>query len=42
MDVITYGLTEGQKISNKLGYIPLPPNVVEKVKAAADSIKVGG
>jgi phosphate transport system substrate-binding protein len=38
---ILYGLTEGQKISPNLGYIPLPAPVVEKVKAAADSIKVG-
>jgi phosphate transport system substrate-binding protein len=40
-DVINYGLTDGQKISTKLGYIPLPDAVVAKVKAAADTIKVG-
>jgi phosphate transport system substrate-binding protein len=40
--VINYGLTEGQKISTKLGYIPLPDAVVVKVKAAADTIKAGG
>lgn len=40
-DVINYGLTEGQKISTDLGYIPLPAPIVEKVKAAADTIKVG-
>jgi phosphate transport system substrate-binding protein len=41
-DVINYGLTEGQKISKKLGYIPMPEVVVKKVQAAADTIKVGG
>lgn len=40
-DVINYGLTDGQKISTKLGYIPLPDAVVAKVKAAADTIKAG-
>jgi len=37
-DVVTYCLTEGQKISEQLGYIPLPANVVEKVKAALNGI----
>jgi phosphate transport system substrate-binding protein len=40
-DVIEYGLTDGQKIATQLGYIPLPDSVVAKVKAAADTIKVG-
>ncbi|KZL51097.1 phosphate ABC transporter substrate-binding protein PstS [Nodularia spumigena CS-586/05] len=35
---IEYVLTEGQKISGELGYIPLPQPVVEKVAAAADQI----
>ncbi|MEC4805953.1 MAG: phosphate ABC transporter substrate-binding protein PstS [Jaaginema sp. PMC 1079.18] len=35
---IEYGLTEGQKQSEELGYIPLPENVVEKVAAVADEI----
>ena len=35
---IEYGLTEGQKISTKLGFVPLPESVVEKVAAAADTI----
>ena len=35
---IEYVLTEGQKISGELGYIPLPQAVVEKVAAAADQI----
>ncbi len=36
--VIEYGLTEGQKSSEALGYVPLPESVVEKVKAAASTI----
>jgi phosphate transport system substrate-binding protein len=36
--MVEYGLTEGQKQSEALGYIPLPDNVVEKVAAAADAI----
>jgi len=36
--LIDYGLTEGQKESEALGYVPLPPDVVTKVKAAAESI----
>ncbi|WP_414548064.1 phosphate ABC transporter substrate-binding protein PstS [Anabaena sp. CCY 0017] len=35
---IEYVLTEGQKISGELGYIPLPQAVIEKVAAAADQI----
>ena len=38
-DVITYCLDEGQKSSEELGYIPLPTEVVTKVKAALDQIK---
>lgn len=37
-DVLNYCLTEGQNSSEALGYIPLPPPVVEKVKAALDSL----
>jgi phosphate transport system substrate-binding protein len=36
--MIEYGLTEGQKVSSQLGYVPLPSNVVQKVAAAADQI----
>ena len=36
--MIEYGLTEGQKVSSELGYVPLPANVVEKVAAAADTL----
>jgi phosphate transport system substrate-binding protein len=41
-DVVTYCLTEGQKSSEELGYIPLPDSVAEQVKAAMDNIQVGG
>ena len=37
-EVIEYGLTEGQKISTELGYIPLPQNVREKVAQVANQI----
>ena len=37
-DLINYGLTDGQKESEALGYVPLPPEVVTKVKAAAETI----
>jgi phosphate transport system substrate-binding protein len=33
-DLVTFGLTEGQKDAEALGYIPLPANVVEKAAAA--------
>jgi phosphate transport system substrate-binding protein len=36
--VIDYGINEGQKTSAELGYVPLPADVVTKVKAAADTI----
>ena len=36
---VTYGLTDGQKLSAELGYIPLPSNVVEKGKAALATIE---
>jgi phosphate transport system substrate-binding protein len=38
-DFITYGLTDGQKFSAELGYIPLPPAVVEKSKAALAGVE---
>jgi len=37
--LVEYGLTEGQKIADSMGYIPLPPNVVEKVRAASAKIQ---
>jgi phosphate transport system substrate-binding protein len=36
--MVEYGLTEGQKISAELGYVPLPKNVVQQVAATADQI----
>jgi phosphate transport system substrate-binding protein len=38
-DLLQYCLTDGQKDSEALGYIPLPAAVVEKVKAATQNIK---
>jgi phosphate transport system substrate-binding protein len=38
-NVLLYGLTEGQKCAPELGYIPLPPSVTEKVKAAVETIR---
>jgi phosphate transport system substrate-binding protein len=37
--MVNYCLDEGQKIADKAGYIPLPPNVIEKVRAAAANIQ---
>jgi phosphate transport system substrate-binding protein len=37
--MINYGLSDGQKISDAMGYIPLPSNVVEKVRAASAKIQ---
>jgi phosphate transport system substrate-binding protein len=37
-DMVNYCLTEGQNISDELGYIALPENVVTKVKSALDNI----
>jgi phosphate transport system substrate-binding protein len=36
--MLDYGLTEGQKQAESLGYIPLPDAIATKVKAAADSL----
>jgi phosphate transport system substrate-binding protein len=36
--LINYGLTDGQKESESLGYVPLPAPVVDKVKAAVGNI----
>ena len=41
-DVLAYCLTDGQKISESLGYIPLPSEVANKVKAALENIKGEG
>src|SRR5271166_3529755 len=37
--LVNYGLTDGQKLADAMGYIPLPPGVVEKVKAASAKIQ---
>jgi phosphate transport system substrate-binding protein len=37
--LVAYGLTDGQKIADSMGYIPLPPSVIEKVKAASAKIQ---
>jgi len=37
--LVEYGLTDGQKIADAMGYIPLPANVVETVRAAAAGIQ---
>jgi phosphate transport system substrate-binding protein len=37
--LVDYCLDYGQKISDSMGYIPLPPNVIEKVRAASVEIR---
>ncbi|WP_419661751.1 PstS1: phosphate-binding protein PstS [Desulfosarcina variabilis str. Montpellier] len=37
--MVAYCLDEGQKIADKAGYIPLPTNVVEKVRKASQNIQ---
>jgi phosphate transport system substrate-binding protein len=39
-DFVKFAVTEGQAMSEELGYIPLPAPVVEKVKAAIENVKV--
>ncbi len=41
-NVLTYCLSDGQKESAELGYIPLPAKVTDKVKAALANIVVDG
>lgn len=38
-DLVEYCITEGQESADKLGYIPLPEDVVDKVRAAAEFIQ---
>lgn len=40
-DVMNWALTEGQDYAPELGYVSLPPSVVEKVQAKLDTIEVG-
>lgn len=37
--LVGYGLSEGQKLADRMGYIPLPQSVVEKVLAASQKIQ---
>lgn len=37
--LVAYGLTDGQKLSDRMGYIPLPKNVIEKVTAASAKVQ---
>lgn len=37
-DLVKYGLTDGQKDAESLGYVPLPANVVAKATAAIQNI----
>jgi phosphate transport system substrate-binding protein len=41
VDLVTYGVTDGQKDAEALGYIPLPPTVVDKIKAALQNVTTG-
>jgi phosphate transport system substrate-binding protein len=36
--IVTYGLTDGQKESEALGYVPLPENVASQAKAAVEAL----
>lgn len=38
-DMVEFGLTEGQKMAEEMGYIPLPENVIAKVREAAKGIQ---
>lgn len=38
-DMVEYGLTEGQKVAEKMGYVPLPDNVIAKVRDAMQQIQ---
>ncbi len=39
--MVEYGLTDGQAMAADLGYIPLPENVIELVRKAAEEIGAG-
>ncbi|PZW70940.1 phosphate ABC transporter substrate-binding protein (PhoT family) [Pseudomonas sp. URMO17WK12:I1] len=38
-DMVEYSLTEGQKIADSMGYIPLPQSVVDQVRKASANIQ---
>ena len=37
--LVEYCASKGQAVADSMGYIPLPPSVVEKIKAAAAEMK---
>jgi phosphate transport system substrate-binding protein len=39
-DLISYAVTDGQKVAAELGYVPLPQPVADKVKAAVEHVKL--
>lgn len=39
--MVEYSITEGQKVADSMGYIPLPDSVTEKVRAASKQIGSG-
>jgi phosphate transport system substrate-binding protein len=38
-NLVEYCLTEGQKLSERMGYIPLPDNVIERIRAVSKDIQ---
>lgn len=38
-ELVEYSLTKGQESADAMGYIPLPPNVVEKVREVAQMVQ---
>ena len=38
-DLFAWGLGDGQHYASGLGYVPLPPEVVEKAQAALQTVK---
>lgn len=38
-DMVEYGLTDGQKIAEQMGYVPLPETVVAKIRDAKQAIQ---
>lgn len=38
-EVVNWSLTDGQAFAKELGYVPLPPNVVQKVQTKLETIK---
>jgi phosphate transport system substrate-binding protein len=38
-DMVEYGITDGQEVADQMGYIPLPDEVTEKIRTAAEQIQ---